>query len=132
MQDILCSYIEQVTAGHSVSIHVIYYDTEPLANTCLYPGTEGGRVASDEEMESCLRKMSVAGMGRFHHFRISGACVGDELELLLEEIAQATEYLEEGRRILNDYREFCRRVSKCTLSILYSKITRFSYRNSCN
>lgn len=89
---------------------MVYYDTEPLADPSLYPGSEGGRFGLQEELEKCLKGLAAAGKGRFHHFTVSGSCEGDEIAELMEEIAQASEYLQEGRRILDDYREFCRRV----------------------
>lgn len=107
----LCDYVEQVTAGHKIGIHVVYYDTQPLADPSLYPGSEGGRFGSHAELELCLKGIAAAGKGTYHHFKVSGSCEGDEISELMEEIAQATEYLQEGRRILDDYREFCRRVS---------------------
>lgn len=106
----LCSYLEQITAGHNVSVNVVYYNTEPLSNPALYSGSEGGRFGADEEVEDCLQSLATAGKGRFHHFRVSGSFEGDDILALMEEIDQAIWYLEEGRRILNDYREFCRRV----------------------
>ena len=102
--------MEQVTAGHGIGIHMIYYDTEPLTDPSLYAGSEGGRFGSGGEVEGCLQALAEAGRGRYHHFKVRGTCEGDEITQLMEEIAQATEYLEEGRRILEDYRDFCRRV----------------------
>ena len=89
---------------------MVYYNTEPLSDPTLYTGSEGGRFGADEEVEDCLQSLAVAGKGRFHHFRVSGSFEGDDVLALMEEIDQAIWYLEEGRRILNDYRDFCRRV----------------------
>lgn len=93
-----------------MSVHVVYYNTEPLTDPSLYSGNVGGKCGTEEEVEDCLKGLATVGRGRFHHFRVSGACESNDLSDLLDEIVQATEYLEEGKRILNDYREFCRRV----------------------
>ena len=101
-----------MTSGRDIKVHVVYYNTEPLTDSTLYSGNEGGRCGGEVELETCLRDLAEAGKGRFHHFRVSGHCEGDDISELMEEIFQATEYLEEGKRILSDYREFCRRVSE--------------------
>jgi hypothetical protein len=103
--------VEQVTTGHDISIHVVYYDTEPLADPSLYAGSEGGRFGIGAELEECLKALAEAGKGRYHHFKVvGGSCESDEIASLMEEMVQANEYLKEGRRILEDYKEFCRRV----------------------
>ncbi len=119
IQDILCSYIEQVISGRGICIHVVYYNMEPLTEEpYVFSGSEGGRCGLEGGVEDCLRALAKAGNGRFHHFRVSGSCDSDDISELRTEMAQAFEYLEEGRRILQDYREFCRRVCTATMNSL--------------
>lgn len=99
-----------MVAGRDISIHVVYYNTEPLSDPSLYSNNEGGRCRPEGELEECLRDFAKTGKGRFHQFKVSGTCEGEDIAELMDEIAQATDYLETGRKILNDYREFCRRV----------------------
>ena len=108
----LCSYLEQVTAGRDISVHIVYYNTQPLTDSSLYCNNEGGRCGTERELELSLKELAVAGKGRFHHYQVcAGTSVGCDLSALMEEITRATWYLEEGSRILQDYKEFCRRVN---------------------
>ena len=92
---------------------------EPLqVEPSIYSGNEGGRCGLEEGVEDCLRDLAKAGNGRFHHFRVSGSCDSDDISELREEMAHAFEYLEEGRRILEDYREFCCRVNLKSAKII--------------
>lgn len=92
---------------------------QPLTEqSFIYSGSEGGRCGLEEGVEDCLRELAKAGNGRFHHFKASGSCDSDDISELKAEMAQALEYLEEGRRILDDYREFCRRVCSVAQCIL--------------
>ncbi len=63
-------------------------------------------------MIDCLRDLARAGKGRFHHFRVSNTCESDDISEIMTELTQAIQYLETGRTILDEYREFCRRVSE--------------------
>ena len=114
VQDVLCSYIEQVICGRRIHIHVIHYDTEPCKEPSVNAPSlsDGGRCGTEEEVVDCLKALSVAGKGRFHHFKVSGTCDGDDITELMEEIDKAIEYLDTGKEILDNYREFCRRVMK--------------------
>lgn len=94
-----------------MSLNVIYYNSEPLSESSVLSMNEGGRCKLEAELEDCLQALAVAGRGRFHHFRVSGSCEGDDISELTCEIMQALEYLETGKDILEDYREFCCRVS---------------------
>jgi len=64
--------VEQQVAGRAVTLHVVFYDTEPLATELVIPGREGGRWGDEGETEECLRQIANAGGGRFHHFKLSG------------------------------------------------------------
>ena len=70
-------------------------------------------------MEQNLRALAHVGGGRFHHFKVSGACEGDDVAELVEEIDRAMTYQQTARKILEDYRDFCRRVrsSKCICNL---------------
>ena len=61
-----------MVSGKRVKVHVVFYDTEPLATGLVIPGKEGGKYGSEEEMVECLRQVVKAGGGRFHHFKVSG------------------------------------------------------------
>lgn len=98
-------------SGLDICLHVIYYDTEPhIGPPPFYLSGEGGRYGVGVEVERCLKKLAQVGRGRFHHFKVSGSCEGEEIAEMVEEIDQALCYLQTARKILEDYKDFCRRV----------------------
>lgn len=108
----LCSYLEQHLAGSKVHLNVVYYDTEISSETIpkIIPGLDGGTYLCENEVKSHFKELAKTGRGRFHHFRVSGCADGDDLDLMMSEINQAQAYLQTIRKVLDDYREFCRRV----------------------
>ena len=115
----LCSYLEQQLTGSRVHLHVVYYNTETSSDGLVIPGRESGRYGSECETEGCFKELAKTGRGRFHHFRVSGVAVSDDIDLIMAEVFQAKMYLQMMRKILDDYREFCRRVSKLNATYQY-------------
>ena len=97
-------------SGSNIHVHVIYYNTEPLRDSTIHLNNDGGRCGLEKEIEDYLRALAKAGKGRFHHFKLSGTCQSDDISELMEEICCATNYLAIGRSILDNYKDFCRRV----------------------
>ena len=92
-------------------MHVIFYNTEPFTGPpSFYPSGEGGRCGQEEEVAEYLKALAQVGRGRFHHFKVSGTCDGDDIALLAEEVDRAMSYLQTARKILEVYKEFCQRV----------------------
>ena len=71
-KDTLCSYVEQQVAGRDITLHTVFYNMEPLTTGLVIPGRDGGRWGDEGEIEECLRQITRAGGGRFHHFKLSG------------------------------------------------------------
>ena len=95
--------------------------------------TEGERKEKEKEKAwriEVLKQLAVIGGGRFHHFHTSGEYFGmntftlyinlsppppgvtdgDDVNAISHELSRAEFYLKTSQDILNNYREFCKRV----------------------
>lgn len=94
-------------------MHVVFYDMEPLAGPPAFQLDEaGGRCGLEGQVEECLRALAKVGRGTFHHFKVSGSCEGEELSRMVGVVDNALGYANTARKLLQDYKEFCKRVRK--------------------
>ncbi|XP_006823607.1 von Willebrand factor A domain-containing protein 3A-like [Saccoglossus kowalevskii] len=88
MTDVACSYIQEATAGHSVTLHTILFNVDDYDVNGAIPG----RYANISKTADCLRTMAHITGGRFHWFRETGIIESDDIKAILSEMDKSVNY----------------------------------------
>ncbi|XP_077979926.1 von Willebrand factor A domain-containing protein 3A-like isoform X2 [Glandiceps talaboti] len=88
MTDVVCSYVSEATAGHSVKLHTTLFNVDDYDMNGAIPG----RYANITKTADCLRTMAHVSGGRFHWFRETGIIESDDIKIILSEMDKAVNY----------------------------------------
>ncbi|XP_070580843.1 von Willebrand factor A domain-containing protein 3A-like isoform X2 [Ptychodera flava] len=88
MTDVVCSYIQEATAGHKVTLHTTLFNVDDYDVNGAIPG----RYANITKTADCLRTMAHISGGRFHWFRETGIIESDDIKIILSEMDKAVNY----------------------------------------
>ena len=91
--DVICSYMEELTAGQPTKIHTILFNVDDYDSKGAIPG----RYANITQTAECLRTLAHVTNGRFHWFRETGIIESDDIKAILSEMDKAVNYSQKVR-----------------------------------
>ena len=127
----MSSYLEQKLSGsRNINLHLIYYQPtslDLLSEVTLRKGK--GCHGDSKSIMKCIKHIAEQ-LGTYHQYTsegndqhfynnlinslISEFVKSDDLLILNSELVRANSYLSTAQQLLDDYREYCKRVCNCS------------------
>jgi hypothetical protein len=108
-KDDIRSYLEQKLSGRNIRLNLVRY--KPKESDLLTEVTlrcNGGRHGNDQSFVECLKAIT-DNLGTFHSYTPTSFVESDDLTILNDELMQANDYLTTAQKLLDDYRDYCKR-----------------------